>query len=186
MPIPDGSERRLVEKAKRRDQEAIAEIYYLYVDKIYKHIFFKVGHKMEAEDLTEQVFLKAIEALPRFNWKNVPFSAWLLSIARNLIIDHYRSKSRRPEVDIDGVPTLEDTKKDPYEAASNILTRERIYQALKELTEDQRQVICLKFFSGLSNAEIAAILRRTEGAIKSIQHRGLKALKGLLQSESDE
>ncbi len=179
-------ERCLVEKAKRQDKEAIAQIYSLYVDKIFKYIFYKVGNKAEAEDLTEQVFIKAIEALPRFSWKNVPVSAWLFSIARNQVIDHYRSKGREVEIDIEKASLLEDIAGDPYASALTALTREKIFKALRSLTEDQQQVICLKFFSGLSNTEIASLLSKTEGAIKSIQHRGLRALRKLLGIENYE
>lgn len=179
----EGSERDLVERAKKRDPEAISQIYALYVDKLYRYLYYKVGHPTEAEDLTETVFLRALEALPRFSWKNVPFSAWLFSIARNLVIDHYRSKDRRNEVSIDEIGHLFAEENDPHEAAEESLERTKIEEAISCLTKEQRQVVLLKFFVGLSNTEISALLRKSGGAIKSIQHRGLRNLRKKLESE---
>lgn len=178
-----GSERDLVEKAKRRDPEAISELYDLYVDKVYRYLYYKVGHPVEAEDLTETVFLRVLEALPRFSWKNVPFSAWVFSIARNLVVDHYRSRARRTEVGLEEVGPLFADGGDPHEAAERRLLQQRIEEAISSLTAEQKEVVLLKFFGGLSNAEVSGLLRKSDGAIKSIQHRGLRSLRKKLESE---
>jgi RNA polymerase sigma-70 factor (ECF subfamily) len=179
-----GSERDLVEKAKQRDPEATSELYDLYVDKVYRYLYYKVGHPVEAEDLTETVFLRVLEALPRFSWKNVPFSAWVFSIARNLVIDHYRRRARRTEVAFEEVGPLFADGGDPHEAAERSLLQQRLEEAISTLTTEQKEVVLLKFFVGLSNAEISALLRKSDGAIKSIQHRGLRSLRKKLESET--
>lgn len=181
--VEGGSERDLVEKAKRRDPEAISELYDLYVDKVYRYLYYKVGHPVEAEDLTETVFLRVLEALPRFSWKNVPFSAWVFSIAHNLVVDHYRSRARRTEVSFEEIEPLFADSDDPHQAAERSLQQVRIEEAISCLTKEQKEVVLLKFFVGLSNAEISALLRKSDGAVKSIQHRGLRSLRKKLESE---
>jgi len=171
----------LVERAKKSDPLALGKLYDLYIDKIYRYILYRVGNPTEAEDLAEQVFVKMLEAIAGYEPRGAPFGAWLFRIAHNLVVDHFRARAKRQEGEIDeGVVSIADSVNtlDPVEA---ILEHQHLRTAIALLTEEQQQVILLKFFGERSNAEIAQILNKTEGAIKSIQHRALRSLGRLLR-----
>jgi len=167
----------LVQRAQRNDHDAFAQLYEAYFDKIYRYIVLKISNETEAEDMTQQVFLKALRSLSSFKWKGTPFSSWLYRIAHNQVIDHYRKKSKRITVPIDEVPIIADTENDPEEMAEHKLNMERVLIAAKELTEAQREVIALRFTSELSIAEVAKIMGKSQGAIKALQHSAVAALR---------
>ena len=173
-------ERELIRRAKEYDLEAFAEIYKRYYHSIYNYIYYRVSDTSIAEDLCSEVFLKALEAIQSFTFQGVPFSAWLYRIAGNLVIDHYRRQPPQPEI------SLEDTNRplvaddNPGAALEQYFTHQELRQALRQLTADQQQVIILKFVDGLSNSEVAQILGKTEGAVKSLQHRALASLGRLM------
>lgn len=189
MTCPDEKLKDLVERAKRYDTEAFGELYDLYFDKIYNYVFYKVGDTIEAEDLTEQVFLKALESIRSFAWRGAPFSAWLFRIAGNLVVDYYRKRSRMTTVPIDSsfkdILTSAGTE-DVEEVVMKKFSWEKLYLAISKLTEEQQQVVILKFLTNLSNTEIANFLKKTEGAVKSLQHRALNSLHRILKGESED
>jgi RNA polymerase sigma-70 factor, ECF subfamily len=144
--------RKLVERAQQGDRKALEELYLLHFDRIYSYLHMSVGNRHDAEDLTTQTFLKMLESIGRFRWQSAPFSAWLFRIAHNLAMDHFRSRRRwQPEEDVPEPPG------------------------------EQQQVLTLKFVFNFPNADVATILQKTEGAIKSLQHRALVSLQKQLE-----
>lgn len=181
---PAGShedERRLVERA-RRDPEAFGELYLRYVRSIYNYIFYRTGDPEEAEDLTSRVFLQALQHLPRFQERGLPFAAWLFRIAHNLVANWHRDRQRHPIFPLS--ENGHDRSSERVEATlERQEERERLLKAIRRLPPDRQQLLILKFVEGLSNAEIARIMGRTEGAIRVLYHRTLEALRKELTRE---
>ncbi|MFC1910520.1 sigma-70 family RNA polymerase sigma factor [Chloroflexota bacterium] len=174
------NEAALVKRAQKRDAQAFSEIYEAYFDKIYRYIVLKTGDMTEAEDMTQQVFLKALQSISSYKWTGKPFSAWLYRIAHNLIVDHYRKKSKGDTIPIEDAPELIDPGNDPQEMAENALDAEQLARAIKHLTESQRECVSLRFSGGLSITEVAKALGKTEGAIKALQHSAVLALRRIM------
>ena len=168
--------KRLVELAQRGDREALEALYLLHFDRIYSYLHISVGNRHDAEDLTTQTFLKMLEAIGRFRWRSAPFSAWLFRIAHNLAMDHFRSRRRwQPEEE---VPEPHGSEEPSAElAAMQSIGRQSMLQLIENLSPEQKQVLTLKFVFNFSNGEAAAIVGKTEGAIKSLQHRALGSLQ---------
>jgi RNA polymerase sigma-70 factor (ECF subfamily) len=168
--------RMLVERAQDGDREALEELYLLHFDRIYSYLHLSVGNRHDAEDLTTQTFLKMLEAIGRFRWQSVPFSAWLFRIAHNLAIDHFRARRRvQSEDEVPEVPGQEETSAE--QQAMDSLGQAGMLTLIARLSPEQRQVLTLKFLFGFANAEVAGILGKTEGAVKSLQHRALATLQ---------
>ena len=168
--------RRLVERAQRGDRDALEELYLLHFDRIYSYLHMSVGNRHDAEDLTTQTFLKMLESIKRFKWQAAPFSAWLFRIAHNLAMDHFRATRRwQPE---DEVPEPAGEVEPSAEAAAlQTIGRESMLDLIEGLSPEQQQVLTLKFVFNLPNADVATVLGKTEGAIKSLQHRALVSLQ---------
>ncbi len=179
-------EREMVQRAQRLDQRALAWLYECYYPRVYSYLLLQLGDAQQAEDIASEAMLKMLEALPRYRFRGIPFSAWVFRIARNCLIDHHRRRKRRTEVSLDTV--AEAPAQDPSPAARAEMSdrQARLQRALMRLTEEQRQVIILKFVEGLDNRAIARVLGRREGAIKSLQYRALQALKRIMQEEGEE
>jgi RNA polymerase sigma-70 factor (ECF subfamily) len=172
----NGRVRGLVERAQRGDRLALEELYLLHFDRIYSYLHMSVGTRHDAEDLTTQTFLKMLEAIGRFQWRSVPFSAWLFRIAHNLAMDHFRASRRwQPEEDLPETAQGEESSAEEQALAS--LGQTSMLTLIDRLSPEQRQVLTLKFVFRFSNAESAAILGKTEGAVKSLQHRALASLQ---------
>ncbi|HKF13638.1 MAG TPA: sigma-70 family RNA polymerase sigma factor [Gaiellaceae bacterium] len=172
----NGSVRELVERAQRGDRAALEELYLLHFDRIYSYLHMSVGSRHDAEDLTTQTFLKMLEAIGRFQWRSVPFSAWLFRIAHNLAMDHFRANRRwQPEEEIPEAIQGEETSAEEQALVS--LGETSMLEMIERLSPEQRQVLTLKFVFRFSNGEAAAILGKTEGAVKSLQHRALASLQ---------
>jgi RNA polymerase sigma-70 factor (ECF subfamily) len=172
----NGRVRGLVERAQRGDRTALEELYLLHFDRIYSYLHLSVGTRHDAEDLTTQTFVKMLEAIGRFQWRSVPFSAWLFRIAHNLAMDHFRANRRwQPEEEIPETVQGEETSAEEQALAS--LGETSMLALIDRLSPEQRQVLTLKFVFRFSNAETASILGKTEGAVKSLQHRALASLQ---------
>jgi RNA polymerase sigma-70 factor, ECF subfamily len=172
----NGRVRGLVERAQRGDRTALEELYLLHFDRIYSYLHLSVGTRHDAEDLTTQTFVKMLEAIGRFQWRSVPFSAWLFRIAHNLAMDHFRASRRwQPEEEIP--ETVHGEESSAEEQALTSLGQTSMLALIDRLSPEQRQVLTLKFVFRFSNAEAAAILGKTEGAVKSLQHRALASLQ---------
>ena len=177
--------RALVERAQRGDRNALEELYLLHFDRIYSYLHLSVGNRHDAEDLTTQTFLKMLEAIGRFRWQAAPFSAWLFRIAHNLAMDHFRAR-RRVQTE-DEVPEPEpDPTSSAEEEAMQSIGRASLLELIEDLSPDQRQVLALKFVFNFANAEAATILGKTEGAVKSLQHRALVSLQKQLEKRESE
>jgi RNA polymerase sigma-70 factor, ECF subfamily len=168
----------LVKRAQEYEEEAIEALYQTYYPKIYNYAFLQMGDVQAAEDLASDVMLKMIESINKYHFRGLPFGAWVFRIARNRLIDLHRRRRRRGEVDLS--ETLSSALANPQALAERALERGQIQIALKHLTDEQRQVITLKFIQGFDNSSIGQIMQRSEGAIKSLQHRALGALRRLL------
>jgi RNA polymerase sigma-70 factor, ECF subfamily len=171
-----GYVRRLVGSAQRGDRSALEELYLLHFDRIYGYLQLSVGNRHDAEDLTNQTFIKMLESIDRFVWRHAPFSAWLFRIAHNLAMDHFRAGRRwQPEEEPREPPNAFEPSAE--DEALHTIGRESMLGMIEGLSDDQRQVLTLKFVFDFSNAEVATILGKTEGAIKSLQHRALASLQ---------
>jgi RNA polymerase sigma-70 factor, ECF subfamily len=168
--------RRLVERAQQGDRDALEELYLLHFDRIYSYLHMSVGNRHDAEDLTTQTFLKMLESIKRFRWRSAPFSAWLFRIAHNLAMDHFRASRRwQPEEEVPEPPGSEQASAE--EDALESIGRQSMLELIEGLSPEQQQVLTLKFVFNFPNAEVAAILGKTEGAVKSLQHRALVSLQ---------
>ena len=175
MPPETDDVRALVERAKRGDREAFEELYLLHFDRIYSYLQLSVGNKHDAEDLTNQTFVKMIESIDRFEWRN-PISAWLFRIAHNLAMDHFRSRRRwQSEEEPPEPPGSEERSAE--DEAFRAIGQQSMFELIENLSEDQQQVLTLKFAFDFSNAEVGTILGKSEGAVKSLQHRALGSLQ---------
>ena len=177
---PD-DELELLEKASRAEPAALGMLYDQYVERIYAYIYHRVGQADLAEDLTGQVFMRMLEAVRNGKGWRTSFSGWLYRIAHNLVIDHYRRKHRATLVNIDDAEPVQAQAGDPVRSVENQYERERLRTALAKLTEEQSQVISLRFLEDLSIAEVAEIMEKTEGAVKALQYRAVLALRRVMQ-----
>ena len=185
-PAPGSNEhvRALVERGQRGEREALEELYLLHFDRIYSYLHVSVGNRHDAEDLTTQTFLKMLESIKRFRWQSAPFSAWLFRIAHNLAMDHFRASRRwHPEEEVP--EPLGETEPSAELAAFQSIGRQSLLEMIEGLSQEQKQVLTLKFVFNLPNGEVATILGKTEGAIKSLQHRALVSLQKQLAKTSD-
>ena len=164
--------RELVARGQQGDRDALEELYLIHFDRIYSYLHVSVGNRHDAEDLTTQTFLKMLEAIGRFRWQAVPFSAWLFRIAHNLAMDHFRSRRRwQPEEEVPEPPGEEEPSAELE--AMQVIGRESMLKLIDRLSPEQQQVLTLKFVFNFSNAEAATILDKSEGAVKSLQHLSL-------------
>jgi RNA polymerase sigma-70 factor, ECF subfamily len=168
----------LLERLRRGDRAALASIYDEYSPALYRYLYRRVGNARLAEDMTGQVFLKLLEALRQNQAWNVSFSGWLYRIAHNLVVDHFRKHGDQTIVELE--EWIQSDASGPERVAERQLTLQQVRYALNKLTEEQAQVILLRFGEGLSNREVAEIMNKNEGAIKGLQHRALQMLRRLL------
>jgi RNA polymerase sigma-70 factor (ECF subfamily) len=172
-------ELELIRRAQQGDKQAIGELYRLHVDVIYRYIWARVRDDSLAEDLTAQVFLKALEGLPAYQPSGKPFLAWLYRIAYARIVDHWRKQERRVEVPLDeALPTKEPRPEDLLEYEADWVTA---IDLLAQLTDDQQDVVILRFIGEMSLADVAETLGKTVGATKAVQYRALATLARLLE-----
>lgn len=175
----DEQVRRLVERATGGDVDAFGELYGIYLDPIYRYIYYQIGDKTTAEDLAEEIFLKAWRGIGKFKWKGQPFSSWLYRIAHNHIVDYFRT-NRQTQL-LDGEIPANDG--DPVEEAEGKMIRQELLDAIAFLPRQQQQIIILKFIEGLENVEIAKIIGKSQGAIRVMQMRALTTLRQRLNGE---
>jgi RNA polymerase sigma-70 factor (ECF subfamily) len=168
--------RELVARGQQGDRVALEELYLIHFDRIYGYLQVTVGNRHDAEDLTTQTFLRMLESIDRFRWQSAPFSAWLFRIAHNLAIDHFRSSTRwQPQEEVPEPQPDESTSAEA--GALQSIGRSSLRELIEGLSPDQQQVLTLKFVFNFANGEVAIILGKSEGAIKSLQHRALVSLE---------
>ena len=166
-----------VEQAKRGDAEAFGRLYELYVGEVYRYLYHRVDRLEDAEDLTSQVFLKAWQSIGKYRSQGVPFTAWLLRIAHNTVVDYYRSKKR--EISLTKLES-DAGALDSTQRLEEEVERLQLRRAILRLREDYQRVIVLRFIMGMNGAEVAAIMGKREGTIRVMQHRALSALRSIL------
>lgn len=179
---PDFDERTAVEKAKSGDHEALSTLYTFYFPRVYRYVAGRVRSTQDAEDVTEEVFLRLVANLKRYEWRGLPFGAWVFRIARNEVVSHVRRQRRR------GVPaqlseTMPDESQDHVAAYELQATIEVVREATTKLPPAQRDVISLRFGAGLSVAETALTLGKTENNVKVLQHKAIAKLQGMVAEE---
>ncbi len=186
MTGDDEALERLVDAARDGDPEAFGALFDRYHAPVYRYVVARVGRPSDAEDLAQLVFVKALEALPRYESRGVPFGGWLFRLARNVVIDHIRT--RRDHAPLDLMVERASTGGDPAELAVIRLEMERVEAALRRLTPEQREAIVLRFFAGLSAKEAAVAMGRQEGTIRGLQFRAIAALRRdlAMNGEADE
>ncbi|MCR4328076.1 MAG: sigma-70 family RNA polymerase sigma factor [Patescibacteria group bacterium] len=176
-------EKTIIKNAVRGEASAFGKLYDFYQPKIYRFVLFKVGHREEAEDLTHEVFLSAWHNIGDYKDFGFPFSSWLYRIARNRIIDHYRTA--KPTISIDALDP-ENFPSPSRDALSleHKLELDKVRVALKKLKPEYQDIIITRFIEELSIKETAMLLEKTEGAVKLMQHRAIKSLHAILSQES--
>jgi RNA polymerase sigma-70 factor (ECF subfamily) len=172
---------KLAQRAKKGDEAAFAEIYNRHYDDIYTYIFYRLNDGEAAQDLAGEVFVRLVERIDSFTYRGRPILAWLYTIARNLLIDHQRQQGRAVLLPLN--EHLVSSNSGPPEAVERGLTRDCLIRCLQHLTEDQQRVILHKMLEGRSNAEVADLMNKTQGAIKSLQHRALASLRRAMRKE---
>ena len=169
----------LVEIAAGGDFEAFGELYSIYLDRIYRYVFYQVKDKITAEDITEEVFVKAWKAIHSCKGKGQTFSAWLYRIARNHVIDNLRRIRKHPSIEVETVDRAGNLELE----VEGELERQELLRVIACLPPNQRQVIILKFIEGLDNSEIGQVMGKSQGAIRVLQMRALATLRRRLSSE---
>ena len=176
-------EATLLQRAKEGDPAAFAEIYDEYQPAIYRYVLYRVDDVATAEDLTSEVFVRLVKNIDRFTYRGLPLLAWLYTIARNLVADHYRHTRQLLPLSLLENSATDVT--DPEEAAERGLTQHKLAAAMASLTEDQRQVVLMKFIEGMDNEMVARALGKSVGAVKALQHRALAVLRDILRRSRD-
>lgn len=177
--VPD--EAVLVEKAIGRDASAFGRLYDMHIDRVYKHIYYRVGNGTDAEDLTQLVFLKAWQSIGRYRRTASPFIAWLLTISHNLVIDFYRTRKDRAYLEAEVL--VADSSLSPERAVESGFEQQRMRRAILQLGGIEQQVVTMRFMEGFEFAEIASVLGKREGNIRVILHRALVKLRTTLEKE---
>lgn len=177
---PESESADLIARAIGGDVDAVAGLYDQHLPYVFRYVWVRVGDPSTAEDLTGEVFLRMVTALPHYRHVGLPFRAWLFRIARNLVIDHYRKARRRDNVSLEQIEPLQDAEAGPAAELEGKLTLGKLREALDQLEISQREVVALRFLSGLSLEETAQTLRKSIASVKALQHRGLANLRSTL------
>ena len=178
MTQPDPQE--IAQRAAQRDTAAFAALYDEHLNTVYRFVFFKVGDATLAEDLTAEVFSKVWENIDRFEWRDLPFQHWLLRVARNVVVDHWRANRRFP-TSLDELYEVASDGPSPEEIVALDTEVERLTGSLKRLPGDQREVLILRFIEGYSHADTAQVLGKSVVAVRQIQVRALRALRDVMR-----
>jgi RNA polymerase sigma factor (sigma-70 family) len=171
----------LVWKAVDHDTEAFGQLYDIHVDRIYRHIYYRVGNETDSEDLTQQVFLKAWEAIHKYRSTTSPFIAWLMTISHNLVVDFHRT--RKDKAPVEAETLADDAAPGPEQTAEARFEQQRLRRAILQLGSDEQQVVVLRFMEGFEFREIAHIMGKKEGNVRVILHRALIKLRNILEKE---
>lgn len=187
-PVKDRQDEIALIDAAKTDPASFGELYKCYVDRIYNYIFFRTGSVKDAEDLTGKVFFKAMSHIKGYKHMGLPFSAWLYRIAHNLVANYHRDRARKEEIPLDDVhnQVLPHLDHHPEMRALRTQEVENLLATIRKLSPIRQELLILKFVDQLSNAEIGQILRKSEGAVKSLYHRTLLELREIMSTEEEE
>ncbi len=175
--------RALVDLAKEGDAEAFGQLYDHYAQGVFRFVYYRVGSRPLAEDITSETFTRGLRSIQRFNWQGKDFGAWLTTIARNLIADHFKSSRSRLEVVTEVLPENTTTVASPEQDVLSLISNELLYEAVNQLPKEQRDCVLMRFIQGLSIAQTAAALGRSEGAVKQLQLRAIRGLSKLVSED---
>lgn len=182
-PVSEGDARRmmdLVERAQNGESAAFGGLYDQYSDTVYRYVYYRVGSRATAEDLTSETFLRALRRISTFTWQGRDFGAWLVTIARNLVADHFKSSRFRLEVTTGEMLDANEVERSPEESVLETLSNAALLDAVRRLNPQQQECVTLRFLQGLTVAETARVMGKNEGAIKTLQYRAVRTLSRLL------
>ncbi len=179
-------DREILALASQGDQDAFGALYARYVERIFNYVYYRTGNVHDAEDLTARVFYRALHHIQHYTDRGVPFSAWLYRIAHNLIANWHRDRSRHQEIPLDDAPTLHYKGEPPEMALMQGQDKDALLKLIRTLPAERQHLLILKFVEQMSNAEIGQIMGRSEGAVKSLYHRTLLALRDDLEGVESE
>jgi RNA polymerase sigma-70 factor (ECF subfamily) len=171
---------QLVERARDGDTDAFGALYDRYVDTVYRYLFYRVGNRQLAEDLTSETFLRALRRIGSVTWQGRDLGAWLVTIARNLTADHFKSSRFRLEVSTADMRDADRLEDGPEGEVLEALNNATLLEAVKQLNPDQQECIVLRFMQGMSVSETADAMGKNDGAIKALQYRAVRSLGRLL------
>ena len=177
MPDQEYNEKDVLKRASQGERDAFGELYARYIDRIFNYVYYRTGNTHDAEDLTARVFQRAMNHIHNYTDRGVPFSAWLYRIAHNLVANWHRDRSRKQEIPITDMPVLPAKGDLPETELVRTEEQDALLRLIRKLPPERQQLLILKFVENLSNAEIGQIMGRSEGAIKSLYHRTLLALR---------
>jgi RNA polymerase sigma-70 factor, ECF subfamily len=179
--VPEPDEKEILRLASLGDREAFGTLYGQYVERIFNYVYYRTGNVHDAEDLTARVFYRALNHVQSYIDRGVPFSAWLYRIAHNLIANWHRDRSRHQEIPLDDAPTLHYKGDLPEVALMQVQEQDALLKLIRHLPAERQHLLILKFVEHMSNSEIGATMNRSEGAVKSLYHRTLLALRDELE-----
>jgi RNA polymerase sigma-70 factor (ECF subfamily) len=179
----DVADVELVARAQAGDAEAFGALYDRYLDLVYRYVYYRVGGKALAEDLVSETFLRALRRIGTFEWQGRDFAAWLITIARNIIADHYKSGRFRLEVSTADMVDADRATDGPENEVLDGITNASLLEAVKKLNSEQQECVVLRFLHGMSVIETAQAMGKTEGAIKALQYRAVRTLGRMLPKE---
>jgi len=177
-------EEEVLALASQGDRDAFGRLYEHYVERIFNYVYYRTGNSHDAEDLTARVFQRAMNHIVNYTDRGVPFSAWLYRIAHNLVANWHRDRSRKQEIPLDDLPILPMKGDHPERNLVRSQEEESLLRMIRKLPPERQNLLILKFVENMSNAEIGKIMGRSEGAVKSLYHRTLLALRDQLEDQN--
>ena len=184
MPDIEFNEEEVLARASQGDRDSFGQLYERYVDRIFNYVYYRTGNLHDAEDLTARVFQRAMNHIKNYTDRGVPFSAWLYRIAHNLVANWHRDRSRKQEIPLDDLPILPTKGDHPERNLVRSQEQDVLLKMIRTLPAERQNLLILKFVENMSNAEIGAIMGRSEGPVKSLYHRTLLALRDQLEDQN--
>ncbi|MEN9562382.1 MAG: hypothetical protein RIR73_626 [Chloroflexota bacterium] len=178
------NEEDVLARASQGDKDAFGALYERYAERIFNYVYYRTGNQHDAEDLTARVFQRAMNHIRNYTDRGVPFSAWLYRIAHNLVANWHRDRSRKQEIAIDDLPVLPTKGDHPERNLVRSQEQDALLRMIRKLPPERQNLLILKFVENMSNAEIGNIMGRSEGAVKSLYHRTLLALRDQLEDQN--
>lgn len=178
------NEEDVLARASQGDKDAFGALYERYAERIFNYVYYRTGNQHDAEDLTARVFQRAMNHIRNYTDRGVPFSAWLYRIAHNLVANWHRDRSRKQEIAIDDLPVLPTKGDHPERNLVRSQEQDALLRMIRKLPPERQNLLILKFVENMSNAEIGKIMGRSEGAVKSLYHRTLLALRDQLEDQN--
>ena len=180
--VPESEDKNSLLKASQGDLEAFGILYEKYVERIFNYVYYRTGNVHDAEDLSARVFYRALYHIHAYTDRGVPFSAWLYRIAHNLVANWHRDRSRHQEIPLSDAPTIHFKSEPPEVTLMQTQEQDALLRHIRQLPSERQHLLILKFVEHMSNAEIGLTMNRSEGAVKSLYHRTLLALRDELES----